>query len=361
LGSPFVTPRDGGLLTSRSLIISGNLPIDNSERSLYISLMLNDTKTAPTMTCEACSVRCQRYGTHRNGLLRFRCPKCRKTYTEPHRRMLDTMYISPEKATLALRLLLEGNSIRSTERITQLDRNTIMRLLLLAGERSQKLMYEKMRNLKLSYLQCDEIWTFCQKKQRHVRKGESPEFGDQWVFVALDEKTKLVPQFVVGKRTKETTLQFLNGLRWTLNEDQLQITTDGYHFYRAIQSVFAGRVHFAQLVKLFGDYGQHDTPEARYSPSGLTEVISKVVDGNPDPDHISTSFVERQNLTMRQQMRRFTRLTLGFSKKVSHLTAAVSLHFAYYNFCRVHQTLRVTPAMEAGLTDHVWTLQELIA
>jgi IS1 family transposase len=235
-----------------------------------------------------------------------------------------------------------------------------MRLLILAGERCEELMYAKMRNLSPRYLQCDEIWTFCQKKQRNVRKGDSPDFGDQWVFVALDEQTKLVPYFEIGKRTKETTLQFLNGLKWCLSDNHIQITTDGFHFYRAIQNVFAGRVDFAQLVKLFGDYGQHDGPDARYSPSRLTEVISKVVDGNPDPKHISTSFVERQNLTMRMQLRRFTRLTNAFSKKVSHLKAACALHFAYYNFCRVHSSLRVTPAMEAGLTDHVWTITELI-
>jgi transposase-like protein/IS1 family transposase len=323
--------------------------------------MVAQTKAAPTMTCEACKSSCQRFGKHRNGLLRFRCPICKRTYTEAHQRTLGTMYIPQERAILALQLLLEGNSIRSTERITQLDRNTIMRLLLLAGDRCQKVMYAKMRNLHLEYLQADEIWTFCQKKQRSVRKGESPEFGDQWVFVALDEKTKLVPHFVIGKRTKETTLQFLNCLKWCLSEDHFQITTDGYPFYRSIQSVFAGRCDFAQLVKLFGDHGQERGPDARYSPSSLTEVISKVIDGNPDPDHISTSFVERQNLTMRQQMRRFTRLTLGFSKKVSHLTAAVNLHFAYYNFCRVHRSLRVTPAMEAALTNHVWTIADLLA
>jgi IS1 family transposase len=184
--------------------------------------------------------------------------------------------------------------------------------------------------------------------------------GSQWIFVALDAETKLIPYFEVGKRTKETTLQFLNGLKWTLADHHFQITTDGYHFYRSIQSVFAGRVDFAQLVKLFGDYGQHDSPDARYSPSGLTEVISKVIDGRPDPDHISTSFVERQNLTMRMHIRRLTRLTNAFSKKLSNLQAAVALHFAYYNFCRTHRTLRVTPAMEARITDHVWTIAELI-
>jgi IS1 family transposase/transposase-like protein len=323
--------------------------------------MLNDTKDAISVTCKACDTRCQSIGKHRNGLRRFRCPKCRKSYTEPHRRTMDTMYIPQAKAVLALQLLLEGNSLRSTQRITGLDVNTIMTLLLKAGEHSQKLMYDKMRNLRLPYLQCDEIWCFVGKKDRRVRKDDSPELGSQWIFVAIDEQSKLVPYFEIGKRTKETTLQFLNGLRWTLSEDHLQITTDGYHFYHAIQSVFAGRVDFAQLVKLFGDYGQERSPEARYSPSGLTEVISKVIDGRPDPKHISTSFVERQNLTMRMQMRRLTRLTNAFSKSLKHLRAAVALHFAYYNFCRTHRTIRVTPAMEAGITDHVWTISELLA
>lgn len=313
------------------------------------------------MTCQTCNVDCQRFGKHRNGLRRFRCPICHKTYTEAHERTLGSMYVSADKANLALQLLLEGNSIRSTERITQIDRNTIMRLLVKAGERAESLMESRMRDLRPRYLQCDEIWTYVGKKNRHVRKGDSPDLGDQWVFVALDEETKLVPYFEIGKRTKETTLQFLNGLKWRMAEHHFQITTDGYHFYRSIQSVFAGRVDFAQLVKLFGDYGQHDSPDARYSPSGLSEVISKVVDGRPDPDHISTSFVERQNLTMRMAIRRFTRLTNAFSKKLANLKAAVALHFAYYNFCRVHKTLRVTPAMEAGLTDHVWTLAELLA
>jgi IS1 family transposase len=200
------------------------------------------------------------------------------------------------------------------------------------------------------------------KKQRHVRKGDSPDFGDQWIFVSFDEQTRLIPYFEVGKRTRETTERFLTGLRWCLTEDRHQITTDGYYFYRSIQSIFAGRCNFAQLKKIFGDYWIADSPEARYSPPGITGVISKVIDGNPDPEHISTSYVERNNLTIRQQMRRLTRLTLGYSKKVSHLKAATSLFFAFYNYCRPHAGLGgVTPCMEAKLENHVWSLQELLA
>src|SRR5947208_13976091 len=157
--------------------------------------MVIESKDNSAMTCTDCDVKCQRFGKHRNGLRRFRCPQCKRTYTEAHRRTLDTMYISEDRAVLALQLLLEGNSIRSTERITKLDRNTIMRLLVLAGERCNKLMDEKMRHLHLEHLQIDEIWTYVQKKARRVRSGDSPEVGDQWVFVALNENTKVVPAF----------------------------------------------------------------------------------------------------------------------------------------------------------------------
>jgi IS1 family transposase len=266
-----------------------------------------------------------------------------------------------EKKLAVISALIEGNSIRSTSRMTGVGRNTINSLLLKAGERCTQIMDARMRGLHCAYLQCDEIWTYVGKKQRRVRKGDPIDFGDQWVFVALDEETKLIPHYEIGKRTKETTLQFLNGLKWRLTEDRFQVTTDGYHFYRSIQTVFAGRSDFAQLVKLFGDYGQHDGPEARYSPPGITEVISKVIDGRPDEDHISTSFVERQNLTMRMAMRRFTRLTNAFSKKLENLKAACALHFAHYNFCRVHSSLRVTPAMAAGISSRIWDLGELIA
>jgi IS1 family transposase len=268
--------------------------------------------------------------------------------------------LSAEKKLAVIAALVEGNSIRSINRMTGVDRNTISSLLLRTGERCAAIMESNMQNVRCEYLQCDEIWTYVQKKNRHVRKDDSPEFGDQWVFVALDEETKLVPCYEVGKRTKETTIQFLNTLKRTLSEDRFQVTTDGYHFYRSIQGIFAGQADFAQLVKLFGDYGQFENADARYSPPRISEVISKIIDGRPDEDHISTSFVERQNLTMRMQMRRFTRLTNAFSKKLAHLKAACALHFAHYNFCRVHSSLRVTPAMAAGISSHIWELGELI-
>jgi IS1 family transposase len=234
-----------------------------------------------------------------------------------------------------------------------------MSLLVIAGERCQALMNSRMRNIQSKYIQVDELWGFVMKKQKQVRVGDPAEFGDAWIFVAMDEKTKLIPCFEVGKRTRETTYRFLTALKNSLCDGRFQLTSDGFHFYeRGVENIFAGQADFAQLVKLYGDYGQHGYE--RYSPGRITEVISKVRDGRPDPAHICTSHIERQNLTLRMQMRRLTRLTNAFSKKLNNLKAALVLHFAYYNFCRVHKSLRVTPAMESGLTDHVWEIKELL-
>lgn len=266
--------------------------------------------------------------------------------------------LSNDKKLSAIASLLEGNSIRSTERMTGVHRDTICRLLVDVGDRCNDLLDGSMRNLRCGYVQCDEIWTYVGKKQRRVRKEDSPELGDQWVFVAMDAETKLVPVFTVGKRTEETTWYFINDLAERL-ANRIQLTTDGFVFYRRIvEETFGSEIDFAQLVKLYGDYGQHG--HERYSPSPIVEVISKVRTGDPDQKHICTSHIERQNLTMRMQMRRFTRLTNAFSKKLTNLKAACALHFAHYNFCRVHSSLRVTPAMAAGLTNEVWPLSTLV-
>jgi IS1 family transposase len=220
------------------------------------------------------------------------------------------------------------------------------------------------RNVRVRYIQADEIWTYVGKKDKHVRVDDPEEFGNQWVFVAMDEETKFVPSFLVGKRCRETTYAFLTDLQQRLADtrfNRFQLTTDGFHFYiRGVEDVFAGQTDFAQLVKLFGDWNV-GAAEGRYSPPRIAEVISKIRDGRPDLDHICTPHVERQNLTMRMQMRRFTRLTNAFSKKLENLKAACALHFAHYNFCRVHSSLRVTPAMAAGLTTEVWPLTTLLA
>src|SRR5260370_2643389 len=264
------------------------------------------------------------------------------------------------KKVAVISALLEGNSIRSIERMTGIHRDTIMRLLVSSGNHCAELLHVTMRDLRCRYIQCDEIWTYVGKKERQISQDDSPDLGNQWVFVAIDAETKLVPSFTVGKRTRETTYRFLTDLKSRLTEERFQLTTDGFHFdTRGVEDVFGGTCDLAQLIKLFGDFGQHDSA-ARYSPGHITEVISKVRDGRPDPEHISTSHVERQNLTMRMAMRRFTRLTNAFSKKLENLKAAIALHFAYYNLCRVHRSLRVTPSMAAGITTEIWPLDILL-
>ena len=268
--------------------------------------------------------------------------------------------LAPQKKLAVIASLLEGSSVRSTERMVGVHRDTICRLLVETGNHCATLLDSNIRNVRTKYVQADEIWCFVGKKDKHVRVDDPPEFGNQWVFVAMDADTKLVPSFVVGKRTRETTYALLIDLQKRLVEDaRFQLTTDGFAFYeRAVEDTFGGTVDFAQLIKLYGDIGQHGNE--RYSPSPILEVITKIRDGRPDEAHICTSHVERQNLTMRMQMRRFTRLTNAFSKKLENLKAACALHFAHYNFVRVHSSLRVTPAMAAGITSEVWPLERLL-
>lgn len=267
-----------------------------------------------------------------------------------------------EKQLAVISALVEGNSIRSVERMTGVHGDTIMRLLGRVGERCLALLDTHMRAFHSQHLQVDEIWTFVQKKEARLtdQERQGREIGDQYVFVALDAETKLVPSFAVGKRDGETALSFLTELRRRLNGNgRIQLTTDGLNAYLgAVEEAFGADVDYAQLVKL---YGAVNPGPGRYSPPRVTETISTPITGNPDPRHISTSYVERHNLTIRMQIRRFTRLTNAFSKRLANLKAALALYFAHYNFVRIHQTLRVTPAMAAGIADKVWRLEELLA
>lgn len=270
------------------------------------------------------------------------------------------MYISPEKAALALRLLLEGNSIRSTERITELDRNTIMSLVVKAGDRCRTLFIEKIVSLAVEDVQADEIWGFVQKKEGHKTKEDGAEVGDAYCFVGIERNSKLILAYHLGKRTAKATDEFVGKLAYAVHPDcRFQLTTDGWPPYvTSVPMLLRGRVDFATLVKV---YGVSAEGEARYSPPEVIDSVTTEIMGRPRRDRICTSHIERQNLSIRMGMRRMTRLTNGFSKKWENLEAAYALWFAYYNFCRVHQTLRVTPAMEQGLTDHIWTIGELIA
>lgn len=266
--------------------------------------------------------------------------------------------LSQEKKIQVLNALVEGCSIRSVERMTGVHRDTIMRLGVEVGSQCARLLDEKLVNLKIDAAEIDEIWGYVGKKQKHVTALDNQrEVGDQYTFVAMDAKTKLVASHLVGKRNAENALELMRDLQLRVN-NRLQITTDGFKPYvEAVERSFGRDVDFAQLVKVYS--GDEKTRE-RYSSSEIVEAIPTTIMGSPRSERISTSYVERQNLTMRMQMRRFTRLTNAFSKKLANLKAAVALHLAHYNFMRVHSSLRVTPAMQTGIADHIWSWNELL-
>ncbi|HTV83083.1 MAG TPA: IS1 family transposase [Acidobacteriaceae bacterium] len=321
--------------------------------------MMSEAQSAVSIFCPTCQRDCQRFGKHRNGLRRFRCPGCKRTYTERHERTLGTMYVSQDRAVMALQLLLEGNSIRSTERITGMDRNTIMTLLVKAGERCQRLAQHKIEHLTVRDVEVDEIWGYVYKKQGRIRPDESrAPIGDAYCFVGMERNTKLVLAWHLGRRSRVHTDVFLAKLRYATSDQRFQLSTDGFQAYApAVGLALQDRVDYAQIIKV---YGSPREGEQRYSPAEVIGLEVAPVMGKPNMRRVCTSHIERQNLTIRMGMRRMTRLTNAFSKKWENLEAAYALHFAYYNFCRVHKTLRVTPAMEQGIADHVWTIAELI-
>ena len=274
---------------------------------------------------------------------------------EPHMNAL-----SPDKQLAVLSNLIEGCSIRSTSRITGVHKTTILKLLVEVGSRCAQMFDDQVRGVRCTAIECDEIWTFITKKERRLTEDDRllhPDYGDMYTFVAFDPDTKLVPAFLVGKRDGLTALHFMQDLRQRVL-GRLQISTDGFAPYvEAIDRTFGADADYAQLIKIYeaGEAGM-----GRYSPPHVTEVVVKTITGAPDPDYICTSYVERNNLTIRMQLRRFTRLTNAFSKKAENLKAALALHFWHYNFCRLHSSIRVTPAMEAGLTNRLWNLEEIV-
>jgi IS1 family transposase len=275
------------------------------------------------------------------------------------KRQAEMNVLPIEKQIQIVTALVEGNSVRATARMVGVEHKTVMRVLLRVGDHCARLLNERMRRLPCKVVQMDEIWTFVGKKEKRVRFDDNPELvGDQYVFVAMDSETKLIPSFRVGKRNAANTWYFVQDLQARL-ANRVQLTSDGFRPYKdAVDDAFGMDVDYAMLVKMFSDSGHADT---RYSPGEIVDVRTIPITGNPKPRLISTSHIERQNLTIRMQLRRFTRLTNAFSKKLENMKAALAIHFAHYNFCRVHQTLRVTPAMEAGITDHVWSLEEVVS
>jgi IS1 family transposase len=255
--------------------------------------------------------------------------------------------------------LIEGCSIRATVRMTGAAKNTVVKLLADIGCACAAYHKRNVRRLKVRRLQCDEIWSFVGAKAKNVSAAKKQEgWGDIWTWIGIDADTKLVLGYLVGGRGAGWAKDFMEHCASRIT-NRVQITTDGHKGYlEAVENAFGADIDYAMLQKIYGAPAENET---RYSPATCIGCDMKVVSGDPDPKHVSTSYVERQNLTMRMQIRRFTRLTNAFSKKVDNHRHSVALHYMHYNFCRVHQTLRCTPAMEAGLTDHVWTLEELVA
>ena len=271
--------------------------------------------------------------------------------------------LSFERQATVLSLLTEGSSIRSAERITGVTSKTIRSLLVNAGQEAQDILDRKMRDINTRFMQVDEIWTYVQKKNKNCTPLEKAkgEVGDQYVYVAIDAETKLVPLFLLGKRNSESAHRFMQELNSRLSsgsKQRFQLTTDSFNAYTVAVYLAFDNVDYAQIHK---NYKGSGIDEHRYSPASLISITINPVFGEPNPTMISTSFVERQNLTMRMQMKRFGRLTNAFSKKRENLQAALSLHFYWYNFMKVHTTLRMTPAMKAGLTKHIWDWQDLFS
>lgn len=273
--------------------------------------------------------------------------------------------LSTGKRAQIIGCLVEGMSIRATVRVTGAAKNTVTKLLADLGKACSEYQDKTLRDLGCKRLQMDEIWSFCYAKQKNVPEEHEGQFGygDVWTWTAIDADTKLIPSWLVGERGVDDAFTFVSDVASRLM-NPVQLTTDGHSPYlMAVEKAFGLEIDYAMLIKL---YGTEKGEEKRYSPAKCLGTETKVINGHPDPDHVSTSYAERQNLTMRMGMRRFTRLTNAFSKKVENLAAAVSLHFMHYNFARPHTSLKTedhpyarTPAMAAGVTDHVWSLEEI--
>lgn len=267
--------------------------------------------------------------------------------------------LSLQKRAQILALLVEGTSMRAVTRLVGCSINTVTKLLEDVGAACLEYQDAAIRNINSKRVQCDEIWAFCYSKEKNTAPEDKGVLGhgDAYTWTAIDADTKLAISWLVGRRDFQYAEVFIGDLASRL-ADRIQLTTDGHGPYiPAVERVFAGAIDYAMLVKIYEGQGQQD--QRRYSPAGFVKAEKRRINGNPDLAEVSTSYVERQNLTMRMGMRRFTRLTNGFSKKIENLGHAVALHFMHYNFGRIHKTLRVTPAMEAGIADHVWSMEEI--
>lgn len=273
--------------------------------------------------------------------------------------MVSMNRLTVAKRTQIVRALVEGNSIRATSRMADVSKNTVTKLLVELGEVCGDYQDVHLRNLRSQRIQADEIWTFVYSKAKNVPPAYAGQFGygDVWTWVGIDADTKLVPSWMIGTRDADAATIFMHDLASRL-ANRVQLTTDGHRPYLvAVEEAFGRDIDYSMLIKIYGAPEERDT---RYSPANCIGTENRPIMGRPDPNHVSTSYVERQNLTMRMSMRRFTRLTNAFSKKVENLEAALAIHYMNYNFCRVHKTLGTTPAVAAGVSDHEWTIEEVV-
>ena len=294
------------------------------------------------MTCHSCAARCRPHGHTRLGTRRYWCYQCRKTFSEP-RRCVDGMYTPLDKINSAIQMLVEGSSLRSTSRMVDLELNTVYKLLQKVGHECDYLMSDRIRGVQVNHLELDEIWTFVKKKQSRVRPEDGGHVGDAYCFIALDRASRMVLAWHLGKRDERHTHLFVRKIRRATSESPFQISTDGFPAYElALERGLSDRASYGRLVKVNGP--------------GRAEVVF----GNANPAEIETTYVERFNGTLRQWCKRFTRRTYAFSKNWERLESALALLFAYYNFCKIHGTLHVTPAMQAGITNEPWTIGRLV-
>jgi len=308
------------------------------------------------MTCHNCHTECKKLGKHRNGPRLFRCRQCRKTFTENHDKPLGSMNTPLDKAIKVIELLVEGCSVSTAERITGVHHTTILSLLVLAGEKCERFLESIINAVPVSEVQCDELWGFVGCKEKRNLTGD-PERGDAYCFVAIERKTKLILSWHLGRRTAKDTGIFIEELN-DATAGRFQLTTDEFRPYTdAVHYSSGTRVDYAQLVKV---HATSSEGEHRYSPAQVVDAVSVPKWGARDFSKICTSHVERQNVTMRMQIRRLARLKNAFSKKRANLRAALALYFCWYNFCRMHKSLRTPPAMATRITGTVWTLRQML-
>jgi IS1 family transposase len=300
-----------------------------------------------------------KHGKDRQGNQRYKCALCGQTFADESARPLGTLRISMKQATTALSLMLEGMSVRSIQRLTGLCRHTLADLGIVVGGNCQRLLESKIRNVEVKDVQLDEIWSFVgMKEKQRIARGKSPEFGDSWTFIGIERETKLILAHEVGQRDGNTCWSFLLKLKSAVGNGRFQLTTDGLGAYRQnVPFAFGMQVDFAVLIKNYASTQE----TTRYSPAKITNIEKLPMFGDCDETRISTSHIERFNLTLRMSLRRFTRLTNGHSKSLSHHVAMQALFIAFYNFCRKHEALKgATPAMAARLAEKPWTIRELL-